>query len=49
MKIPNIKKESEDLIKIRKFLEGLGFICNSDPSAQNLIYSKNNDIIILKR
>jgi predicted lactoylglutathione lyase len=49
MKKISKKIESNDLVKIRKFLNKLGFVCNSDPSAQNLIYSKNGDIIIIKR
>jgi len=41
--------ESDDIKKIKEFLSGLGFVCNSYPTAQNLIYSKNGDTIIIKR
>jgi hypothetical protein len=42
------EKETQDGEKIKKFLIGLGFICNSYPSAQNIIYSKNKDVVIVK-
>ena len=41
-------KETEDIRKIKKYLLGLGFICNSNPKAQHLIYSKKADVIIIK-
>ena len=34
------KKESNDIEMIKHYLVGLGFICNSYPSAQHFIYSK---------
>ena len=49
MKSSNRNLESNDIKEIRKFLDGLGFVCNSYPLAQNLIYSKNRDTIIIKR
>ena len=42
------KKETDEIKKIKKFLLGLGFICNSSPNAQHLIYSKKRDVIIIK-
>ena len=48
MKIVNEKKVSYDIEKIKNFLVKLGFVCNGFPSAQNLIYSKNEEIIIKK-
>ena len=35
--------------KIKNFLIDLGFICQSQPSSENLIYSKKEDIIIMKK
>jgi hypothetical protein len=43
------KKESSDIEKIKKFLLELNFICHSQPSSQNQIFSKEEDIIIIKR
>jgi len=40
--------KSEDIEKIKQYLKNLGFICKSYPTAQNLIYSKNNEVIIIK-
>ena len=48
MKISIDKKELSDIQKIKNFLVRLGFICQSQPSSQNLIYSKKGDIIIIK-
>ncbi len=48
MKISSEKRELADIEKIKKFLDGLGFVCNSYPSAQNHIYSKNRDIVIVR-
>ena len=48
MKISREKKEMNDIEKIKNFVVGLGFICQSHPSSQNLIYSKKGDIIIIK-
>jgi len=42
------EKEFSDIDKIKKFLVGLGFICNSLPSAQHQIYSKNGEIVMIK-
>lgn len=42
------KKNQKDIDRIKKFLEDLGFICKSYPSAQHLIYSKNGNTIIIK-
>ena len=42
------KKDLSDVEKIKHFLVGLGFVCNSYASAQHLIYSKNKEIIIIK-
>jgi len=48
MKISRKKKEMNDIEKIKNFLAGLGFVCQSQPSSQNLIYSKKGDIIIIR-
>jgi len=48
LKISDKKIEKSDIEKIKKYLLGLGFICNSFPSAQQLIYTKNREIIIIK-
>ena len=48
MEITGEKKELSGIEKIRNFLAELGFVCNSDPSAQNLIYSKNGETVIIK-
>jgi hypothetical protein len=42
------QKESNDMKQIENFLVELGFICNSVPSAQHLIYSKNRDVVMIK-
>ena len=42
------EKEFSDIDKIKKFLVGLDFICNSLPSAQHQIYSKNGEIVMIK-
>ena len=42
------KKKLTDIEKIKNFLIKLGFVCNSYPSSQNLIYSKNEETIIIK-
>ena len=41
-------KEVNDTEKIKNFLVKLGFICNSLPSSQNLIYSKNGEVVMIK-
>jgi hypothetical protein len=42
------KKQLNDIEKIKNFLTKLGFVCSSYPSAQQLIYSKNGEIVIIK-
>ena len=44
----NSKKDMNDVDKIKQFLMDLGFECNSFPSAQNLIYAKDGETIIIK-
>jgi len=48
MEITGEKKKSGDIEKIKNFLVGLGFVCNSDPSAQHLIYSKDGEAVVIK-
>jgi hypothetical protein len=48
MKISSEKRKTDDIKKVKTYLLGLGFVCNSHPSSQNLVYSKNMDIIIIK-
>ncbi len=48
MKDDTAKEEDSDIGKIKEFLLELGFICKSYPSAQNLIYTKSGDIVIIK-
>ena len=43
-----VTKEKEAIEKIKNYILDLGFVCNSDPSAQNLIYSKNEESLIIK-
>ena len=40
--------QTEEIEKIKNYLKGLGFNCDSHPTSQNLIYSKKNDVIIIK-
>ena len=42
------KKETKDIKGLKNYLSNQGFVCNSHPSAQQLIYSKDNDVIIIK-
>jgi transcription elongation GreA/GreB family factor len=42
------ERELDDMKQIENFLVGLGSICNSSPSAQHLIYSKNGDAVMIK-
>ena len=42
------KTPSSDIEKIKTYLTKQGFVCNSCPTAQNLIYAKNGDVIIIK-
>jgi len=45
----DIKKgKNTDIEKIKDYMTKLGFICDSYPSSQNLIYSKDEDVIIIK-
>ena len=48
MKSSSKKIKTDDIKKIKNYLVGKGFVCSSHPSSQNLIYSKNEDIIIIK-
>lgn len=48
MKIKDEKKKLEDIDKVKNFLVGLGFVCNSYPSAQYLIYSKDGETVVIK-
>jgi hypothetical protein len=48
MKNSSEKREIGDIEKIKDFLRGLGFVNNSHPSSQNLIYSKNGEIVVIK-
>ena len=41
-------KKSTDIEKVKHYLVGLGFVCNSYPSAQHIIYSKDGEKIIIK-
>lgn len=43
-----VSKEKNDVEKVKKYLLELGFACNSNSSAQQLIYSKNNEVILIK-
>ena len=48
LKISREKKEMGDIEKIKNFIIGLGFTCQSHPSSQNLIYAKKEDVVIIK-
>jgi len=48
MRITGEKKDLSDIEKVKIFLVGLGFICNSYPSAQHLIYSKDGETVVIK-
>jgi hypothetical protein len=48
MKASSEKRKLDDVEKIKKFLVGLGFVCNSYPLAQYYVYSKNSEVIIIK-
>ena len=48
MKNTGKNKEINDIKKIEDFLSNLGFICDSFPFSQNLIYSKDGEVIIIK-
>ena len=40
--------ELDDVDKIKNYLNGLGFICQSQPSSQNLVYSKKEEVVMIK-
>ena len=42
------KKDLSDIEKVKNFLVRLGFVCNSHPSAQHLIYSTDRETVIIK-
>ena len=48
MKNNNEKEETSDIEKIKKYLLKLGFFCNSHESAQHIIYSKEDEVVIIK-
>ena len=48
MEIAREKKKLCDIDKIKNFLLELGFVCNSYPSAQHLIYSKDDETVVIK-
>jgi hypothetical protein len=48
MKTSREQKGLNDIETIKKFLVELGFVCNSYPSAEHLIYLKNEDKVIIK-
>ena len=48
MKNEGEKRKSGDIEKVKDFLMGLGFMCTSYPSAQNLIYSKAGETVIIE-
>lgn len=41
-------RDLSDIDKIKNFLVKLGFVCNSYPTAQQLIYSKDGETILIK-
>ena len=44
----NVSKEKNDVENIKEYLLELGFACDSDSSAQQLIYSKNKEVVLIK-
>ncbi len=48
MKNKELKEELDDLTKIKNFLVKLNFNCNSYPTSQYLIYSKNDKVVMIK-
>jgi hypothetical protein len=48
MEIAREKKILCDIEKVKNFLLELGFVCNSYPSAQHLIYSKDGETVVIK-
>lgn len=41
-------RKLDDIKKIKNFLEKLEFICDSSPSSQNMIYTKNGEVVMIK-
>jgi len=41
------KKDSSDIEKIKHMLIAIGLICNSYPSAQHLVSSKDGETVII--
>jgi len=48
MKKTGKNKKLNDIEKIKNFLLKLGFICSSSASSQNLIYSKDREVVMIK-
>ena len=48
MKISGEEKALSDIEKTKNFLLEMGFVCNSHPSAQHLIYTKKTEVVIIK-
>lgn len=48
MKNKELKEELDDIKKIKNFLIELNFSCNSYPTSQYLIYSKNDKFVMIK-
>jgi hypothetical protein len=48
MKDTLIEKDADDIEEVKSFLLELGFDCVSYPSAQNLIYKKNGETVLIK-
>lgn len=45
----NIEKIGlKDIEKIKQFLISLGFECNSFPTSDHQVYSKNDEVVIIK-
>jgi hypothetical protein len=40
--------DTNTIEKVKNFLIDLGFVSNSDPSAQHLIYTKGGETVIIK-
>jgi hypothetical protein len=49
MKISSSKRKIDDIKKVKNYLLRIGFVCDSHPLSENLIYSKNENIIIIKK
>jgi len=48
MTINKEKNNENDIDRVKNFLKTLGFVCSSYPSAQHLIYTKENNTVIIK-